>query len=92
MFSDKAENLPWKLGGRPAVETFLTDPAAGELRIGCPESLATALVSPAVQLFIGQYPRVTINIFSSEYAYAGSATVARSHTRLSHRAISCCAD
>jgi DNA-binding transcriptional LysR family regulator len=42
---------------------FLTDPAAGELRIGCPESLATALVSPAVQLFIRRYPRVTINIF-----------------------------
>lgn len=42
---------------------FLTDPTAGELRIGCPESIATALVSPIVQRFVRQYPRVTINIF-----------------------------
>jgi DNA-binding transcriptional LysR family regulator len=49
--------------GIGAIE-FLTDPTAGELRIGCPESIATALVSPAVQRFVGQYPRVVINIFS----------------------------
>ena len=42
---------------------FLTDPSAGELRIGCPESIATALVSPIVQRFVRQYPRATINIF-----------------------------
>jgi DNA-binding transcriptional LysR family regulator len=42
---------------------MLTDPAAGELRIGCPESIATVLVSPAVQRFLRQYPRVTVNIF-----------------------------
>jgi DNA-binding transcriptional LysR family regulator len=42
---------------------FLTNPAAGELCIGCPESIATTLVSPIVQQFVRQYPRVTINIF-----------------------------
>jgi len=31
---------------------FLTDATAGELRIGCPESIATALVSPIVQRFV----------------------------------------
>lgn len=41
---------------------FLTDSAAGELRIGCPESIATALVSPIVQRFVRQYPRVTISV------------------------------
>lgn len=43
---------------------FLADSSAGEVRIGCPESLATALVSPVVQQFVRQYPRVTINIFN----------------------------
>jgi DNA-binding transcriptional LysR family regulator len=41
---------------------FLTDFTAGEVRIGCPESLATALVSPIVQQFARQYPRVAINM------------------------------
>src|SRR5215208_6779634 len=42
---------------------FLSDSTAGEVRVGCPESLATALVSPVVQQFVRQHPRVTINIF-----------------------------
>jgi DNA-binding transcriptional LysR family regulator len=41
---------------------FLTDFTAGEVRIGCPESLATALVSPIVQSFTRQYPRVAVNM------------------------------
>ena len=41
---------------------FLTDSTAGEVRIGCPESLATALISPVVQQFARQCPRVTINM------------------------------
>ncbi len=41
---------------------FLTDFTAGEVRIGCPESLATTLVSPVVQQFARQYPRVAINM------------------------------
>ena len=42
---------------------FLTDSSAGEVRVGCPESIATVLVSPIVQQFARQYPRVTLNIF-----------------------------
>jgi DNA-binding transcriptional LysR family regulator len=41
---------------------FLTDLTAGEVRIGCPESLATAVVSPVVQRFVRQYPRVAVNM------------------------------
>src|SRR5262245_59009410 len=41
---------------------FLTDFTAGEVRIGCPESLATVLVSPAVHRFARQYPRVSVNM------------------------------
>jgi len=42
---------------------FLTDATAGELRIGCPESIATSLVSPIVQQFVRQYPQASIHIF-----------------------------
>ena len=41
---------------------FLADVTAGEVRIGCPESLATTLVSPVVQQFARQYPRVAVNM------------------------------
>jgi DNA-binding transcriptional LysR family regulator len=41
----------------------LSDPTAGELRIGCPESIASALISPVVQKFVQQHPRVSIHIF-----------------------------
>jgi DNA-binding transcriptional LysR family regulator len=40
---------------------FLADSATGEVRIGCPESLATTLVSPIVRRFTREYPRVAIN-------------------------------
>jgi DNA-binding transcriptional LysR family regulator len=42
---------------------FLTDSTTGEINIGCPESIATALVSPIVQRFVQQYPRVILNVF-----------------------------
>ena len=42
---------------------FLTDATAGQLRLGCPEFVASALISPAVQQFVRQYPRVSISIF-----------------------------
>ena len=40
----------------------LADPTAGELRIGCPESAAAAVVAPVVQRFMGQYPRVSLQM------------------------------
>ena len=40
----------------------LTDATTGELRIGCPESIATTLVPSIVRSFIRKHPRVIINI------------------------------
>ena len=40
----------------------LTDPSAGELRIGCPESLAAAILPPIVQRFSQQFPRVVLQV------------------------------
>ena len=40
---------------------FLADPAAGELKIGCPESIA-AILSPIIEVFCQQYPRVVLDV------------------------------
>lgn len=40
----------------------LTDPAAGELRIGCPESIAASILPPIIQRFAEQYPRVALHV------------------------------
>jgi DNA-binding transcriptional LysR family regulator len=39
---------------------FLSDPTVGELRIGCPASLVTGIVSLAIERFSRQYPRVLL--------------------------------
>jgi DNA-binding transcriptional LysR family regulator len=41
---------------------FLSDPTTGELRIGCPESLAASILPPVVQRFSQQYPRVVLHM------------------------------
>jgi DNA-binding transcriptional LysR family regulator len=40
---------------------FLADPAAGELKIGCPESVA-AFLSSVIDSFSRQYPRVVLDV------------------------------
>ena len=40
---------------------FLADPAAGELKIGCPESVA-AFLSSIIESFSRQYPRVVLDV------------------------------
>lgn len=40
----------------------LADPSAGELRIGCPESVAAAMLSPVIKEFTDRYPRVTLHV------------------------------
>jgi DNA-binding transcriptional LysR family regulator len=40
---------------------FLADPTAGELHIGCPESLAASILPPIVQRFLEQYPGVALH-------------------------------
>jgi DNA-binding transcriptional LysR family regulator len=41
---------------------FLADPTTGEVRIGCAESLASGLLSPVLQQFSMQYPRVVLHV------------------------------
>jgi DNA-binding transcriptional LysR family regulator len=41
---------------------FLSDVTSGEIRIGCPESLAGSLVSSVVQKFVREHPRVAVNM------------------------------
>jgi DNA-binding transcriptional LysR family regulator len=41
---------------------FLADPAAGEVRIGCPESLAAGFVPAIIDRLSQQYPRVSVHM------------------------------
>jgi DNA-binding transcriptional LysR family regulator len=40
---------------------FLSDPTAGELRIGCPASVVSSILAHAIEGFSRQYPRVVLN-------------------------------
>jgi len=40
---------------------FLADPAAGDLRIGCPETVA-AILPPIIESFSRRYPRVVLHV------------------------------
>ena len=41
---------------------FLADPTVGELRIGCPESIAAAFLQPIISLFGAAYPSVVLDV------------------------------
>jgi DNA-binding transcriptional LysR family regulator len=41
---------------------FLADPHAGELRVGCPESLAAGFLVPVLERFSRDHPRVRIHV------------------------------
>ena len=41
---------------------FLVDPTAGELQLGCPESLATSVIPPIIERFVAQYPHVAMHV------------------------------
>jgi DNA-binding transcriptional LysR family regulator len=49
-----------KLGIRDI--NFLADPARGEVRIGCPDSIAGAILAPVVQAICRDYPGLTLTI------------------------------
>jgi DNA-binding transcriptional LysR family regulator len=51
--------------GVKALE-FLTDPHAGELRIGCTETLAAGFVSAVVDRLSRQYPRVAFHLVPAD--------------------------
>jgi DNA-binding transcriptional LysR family regulator len=41
---------------------FIADPTAGELRIGCPESIAAGFLVPVLERFRKDYPRVRFHV------------------------------
>jgi len=41
---------------------FLADPTKGDVRIGCPDSIAGAILAPMIQKFCADYPGVAITI------------------------------
>jgi DNA-binding transcriptional LysR family regulator len=41
---------------------FLADPAVGEVRIGCPESISAAILQTILEKFTRQYPRVVLEV------------------------------
>jgi DNA-binding transcriptional LysR family regulator len=41
---------------------YLADPTAGEIRIGCVESLSSAILIPVIKRFSQQYPRVALHL------------------------------
>ncbi len=40
----------------------LADPTTGEVRIGCAESISTAMLPPVIERFFQQYPRVSLSV------------------------------
>jgi DNA-binding transcriptional LysR family regulator len=42
--------------------SFLADPTVGQLRIGCPDGVATGLVQVAVERLLQKHPRITFHI------------------------------
>jgi DNA-binding transcriptional LysR family regulator len=47
---------------------FLTDPHAGELRIGCTETMAAGFVSAVIDRLTRQYPRLTFHLIPADTA------------------------
>lgn len=41
---------------------FLDDPTAGDVRIGCSESLAASILPPVIQTFSARYPRAVLHV------------------------------
>lgn len=41
---------------------FLSDPAVGEIRIGCPESISAAILQSIVERFVGQHAAVVLDV------------------------------
>ncbi|MCC6887616.1 MAG: LysR family transcriptional regulator [Hyphomicrobiales bacterium] len=43
----------------------LTDPATGEVRIACPESIAAGFLPPVLELLSQKYPRLTLHVLQA---------------------------
>jgi DNA-binding transcriptional LysR family regulator len=48
---------------------FLSDPAAGELRIACPESISSGILGPIIKRMSERYPRV--RLFVEPFLFSG---------------------
>ena len=57
---------------------FLSDPTAGELRIGSTELLASAVVAPVIDRLSRQYPRMTFHVVTGDTASLYPQLAARS--------------
>ena len=44
---------------------FLADPTTGEVRVGCPEAIASGLLLAVLTRFCEQYPRVVVNVHAA---------------------------
>lgn len=45
---------------------FLTDPTAGELRVGCTESIAAGFVAAVAEQIAQRYPRIVLHVVASD--------------------------
>ena len=54
---------------------FLADPTKGDVRIGCPDSIAGAILAPMVQKFCRDYPGIVLNRTRAD-THAGAAGAA----------------
>src|SRR5215218_7970732 len=52
------------------IESLL-DPAAGEVRIGCPESMTAAFVPDIIAQLSRKYPRITVHLLNAQTAEQG---------------------
>jgi DNA-binding transcriptional LysR family regulator len=50
---------------------FLADPTIGEVRIGCPESMAAAFVPAIIDQLSRQYPHVVVHVVNAQTAEQG---------------------
>jgi DNA-binding transcriptional LysR family regulator len=47
---------------------FLTDHATGQVRIGCPESISSAVLPPIAELFFQRYPKAVLDVDDVNFA------------------------
>ena len=45
---------------------FLADPTVGEIRVGCPEAIASGFLVKVLDVFTSQYPRVTVTVLAAD--------------------------
>ncbi len=45
---------------------FLSDPTTGEIRIGCPESIAAGVLPAVIEKFTAEYPRMTLDVVQAQ--------------------------